>query len=182
MNRASIPGWWAQRSGVEWLAPAGLLAAIGLLSVFFPLSIWAASDYSLDSLSGAINLAYRFGDRTFYPAPSMGNHPGVPQYLVSWLSLALSGFPIATSDARFFDQVLDHAELFRSIAVVLFTLCELVAFTRWRLRRGAGFQGFWCRRFASCGFIDAGSSDFIYPAEHRCIRAATDRVDGQRVA
>ncbi len=87
------------------------------------MSIWAANDYSLDSLSGAINLAYRLGDRTLYPAPSMGNHPGVPQYFISWLSLALSGLPVSTSDIGFLEEVLDNAERFRSIAVVLFTLC-----------------------------------------------------------
>lgn len=122
MSRASIARQSGRRPRVEWLAPVGLLASIGLLFVSFPLSIWAASDYSLDSLSGAINLAYRLGDRTLYPAPSMGNHPGVPQYFVSWVSLALSGFPISTSDLGFFDEVLDNAERFRTIAIVLFTL------------------------------------------------------------
>src|ERR1700761_3302447 len=72
MNRASIARWWARQPGVDWLSPTPLLAAVALLSFSYPLSIWAASDYSLDSLSGAINLAYRLGDRTLYPAPSMG--------------------------------------------------------------------------------------------------------------
>ena len=80
------------------------------------------SDYGLDSLSGALNLAYRLGDVRFYPAPSMENHPGVPQYLLSWIGLALAGFPRATSNLGFFSAVLDHVERFHAILIALSAL------------------------------------------------------------
>lgn len=110
----------------DLLAPVAcgiaLVAAVAALALRYPASIWSVSDYGLDSLSGALNLAYRLGDVRFYPAPSMENHPGVPHYLLSWIGLALAGFPRATSNLGFFNDVLDHVERFHAIMIALSAL------------------------------------------------------------
>jgi len=98
-----------------------VLAVLGF-ALRYPASIWSMTDYELDSLSGAINLAYRLGDLRFYPAPSMDKHPGVPHYLLSWIALAFAGFPRATSGLEFFRNVLDHVERFHFIMIVLSAL------------------------------------------------------------
>jgi hypothetical protein len=98
---------------------AALAIVVALLAVRYPASIWSMTDYELDSLSNALNLAYRLGDFTFYPAPSLENHPGVPHYVLSWIALALAGFPFATSHLAFFREVLDHVERFHFIMMAL---------------------------------------------------------------
>jgi hypothetical protein len=98
---------------------AALAVVIAVLAIRYPASIWSITDYELDSLSNALNLAYRLGDFTFYPAPSLENHPGVPHYVLSWIALALAGFPFATSHLQFFRDVLDHVERFHVIMMAL---------------------------------------------------------------
>jgi uncharacterized membrane protein len=118
---------------MPWSAAAILLACIAAFVVRYPTSIWAMGDYDMDSLSNAINMAYRLADLRLYAAPSMGNHPGVPYYLLSWLGLAMAGYPLATPDLTFFNGVLAHAERFRIIMIAISTLagaCGIVAFIR----------------------------------------------------
>jgi hypothetical protein len=108
------------------LVPAGcamaLVIVVAVLAIRYPASIWSMTDYELDSLSNAINLAYRLGDFRFYPAPSLENHPGVPHYFLSWIALALAGYPFATSGLAFFHGVLDHVERFHFIMMALSAL------------------------------------------------------------
>lgn len=110
----------------RFIVPAGcgilLVFAVLVFAFRYPASIWSMTDYELDSLSGALNVAYRLGDLRFYPAPSMEKHPGVPNYLLSWVALAFAGFPRATSGLEFFHSVLDHVERFHSIMIVLSAL------------------------------------------------------------
>jgi hypothetical protein len=87
------------------------------------------TDYELDSLSGALNFAYRLGDLRFYPAPSMEKHPAVPHYLLSWVGLALAGFPIASSGLEFFRSVLDHVERFHFVMIALSALAGAIGVT-----------------------------------------------------
>ena len=114
----------AARGGplVPLACAAALAVVVAVLAVRYPASIWSMTDYELDSLSNAINLAYRFGDLSFYPAPSLENHPGVPHYVLSWIALAFAGFPFATSHLAFFRDVLDHVERFHFIMMALSAL------------------------------------------------------------
>ncbi len=98
---------------------SALLIVTAIFACRYPASIWAMTDYELDSLSGALNFAYRLGDLRFYPAPSMEKHPAVPHYLLSWVGLGLAGFPIATSGLGFFRSVLDHVERFHVVMIAL---------------------------------------------------------------
>ena len=63
------------------------------------------------SLSHALNLEARLADRTYYPAPSLAGHPGVPFYLTSWLALKAS-VPSTADVADRLSQVFDNAEAF----------------------------------------------------------------------
>jgi hypothetical protein len=101
---------------------AALVLVVATLAFRHPASIWSMTDYEMDSLSGAINLAYRLGDFRFYPAESLENHPGVPHYILSWIALALAGFPFATSQLGFFRDVLQHVERFHFIMMALSAL------------------------------------------------------------
>jgi hypothetical protein len=118
---------------MPWAAAATLLTCIAAFVVRYPTSIWAMTDYDMDSLSNAINMAYRLADLRLYAAPSLGNHPGVPYYLLSWLGLAIAGYPLATPDLTFFNGVIAHAERFRIIMIALSGLagaCGIFAFIR----------------------------------------------------
>lgn len=110
------------RSFVPGACGIALVVVVAIFAWRYPASIWSMTDYELDSLSGALNLAYRLGDLRFYPAPSLEKHPGVPHYLLSWIALALSGFPIASSGLAFFRSVLDHVERFHFVTIALSAL------------------------------------------------------------
>jgi hypothetical protein len=90
------------RSFVPGACGIALVVVVAIFACRYPASIWSMTDYELDSLSGALNFAYRLGDLRFYPAPSMEKHPAVPHYVLSWIGLALSGFPIASFGLEFF--------------------------------------------------------------------------------
>jgi hypothetical protein len=106
-----------------------LIVVVAIFACRYPASIWSMTDYELDSLSGALNFAYRLGDLRFYPAPSMEKHPAVPHYLLSWVGLALAGFPIASSGLEFFRSVLDHVERFHFVMIALSALAGAIGVT-----------------------------------------------------
>ena len=93
-----------------------------ILFAFYPSSFWANTDYEQLGLADAMNLAYRLADRHMYPARGMMDHPGVPFYFMSWLALALAGFPTATSDPGFFATVIANVERFHQNAIWLAAL------------------------------------------------------------
>ena len=93
-----------------------------ILFAFYPSSFWANTDYEQLGLADAMNLAYRLADRHMYPARGMMDHPGVPFYFMSWLALALAGFPTATSDPGFFATVIANVGRFHQNAIWLAAL------------------------------------------------------------
>jgi hypothetical protein len=104
------------------LAAAFFFIPVVLFSVY-PVGFWSSTDYEPLGLADALNMAYRLGDLTLYPAEGMTNHPGVQFYLTSWLALALSGHPIATGQGySFFRDVVDHVEDYHRMAVYVATL------------------------------------------------------------
>jgi len=110
----------------RWLWPLGFavlfLSLPPLLFALYPSSFWAKMDYEPHGLADALNLAYRLADRHMYPARGMMDHPGVPFYFMSWLALALAGFPTATSDPGFFATVIANVERFHLNAIWLAAL------------------------------------------------------------
>jgi hypothetical protein len=106
---------------LSWPAAFAILfiAIPPLLFYSHPSSFWANTDYEPLGLGDALNLAYRLADIRFYPAIGMEDHPGVPFYFMSWLALALTGYPIAFKGPGFFNTVIDHVESYHQASVWL---------------------------------------------------------------
>lgn len=81
-----------------------------LLSFTYRVGFWSSTDNEPLGLASALNMAYRLADLRFYPDGGMADHPGVQFYFMSWLALALTGFPIATGGYEFFRTVMDHLD------------------------------------------------------------------------
>jgi hypothetical protein len=96
-----------------------------LLFHIYPNSLWANFDYETEAVADALNMAYRIADHRLYFARGLVDHPGVPFYLMSWLALALTGYP-AASGPGFFDTVIEHAEVFYRILIWLAALTGAV--------------------------------------------------------
>jgi hypothetical protein len=90
-----------------------------LLAILYPSSFWMVTDYETLGLANALNMAYRVADWQMYEAVGMAYHPGVPFYLMSWLALALTGYPVASSETSFFNTVMDHVEDFHRVMICL---------------------------------------------------------------
>jgi hypothetical protein len=88
-----------------------------LLAYSYPSSFWANTDYEPLGLADALNVAYRIADHQMYPAAGISYHPGVPFYLMSWLALALTGYPVASESPGYFDAVIEHVEDYHQIAI-----------------------------------------------------------------
>jgi hypothetical protein len=113
MNRVSPKVLWPLALAVIFFAiPAGL-------HFFYPSLFWRVTDNEPHGLSNALNMAYRLGDGRMYAAPGMTNHPGVTFYIMSWLALALAGYPVANGGFDFFKTVLAHVEDFHRILIWL---------------------------------------------------------------
>src|SRR4051812_494016 len=87
----------------------------------YPSSFWANDDYEPLALADAMNLAYRLADLRMYPARGLMDHPGVPYYFMSWISLVLSGYPLAPKGSGFLDTLIGHIGQFHRINVWLAT-------------------------------------------------------------
>jgi len=104
------------KSGLRsaWLWPLILAVAFFLIPTLlnhaYPASFWAVTDYETLGLADALNMAYRLADLQQYKAAGLTNHPGVPFYFLSWIALALTGYPVASGEANFFRTVIDHVE------------------------------------------------------------------------
>jgi hypothetical protein len=96
-----------------------------LLFHIYPNSLWANFDYETEAVADALNMAYRIADHRLYFARGLVDHPGVPFYLMSWLALALTGYP-AASGPGFFDTVIEHAEVFHRMLIWLAALTGAV--------------------------------------------------------
>jgi hypothetical protein len=104
-----------------------VLAALFLfipISLFFtyPIGFWNSTDNEPLGLANALNLAYRLADARLYPAPGMMGHPGVQFYLISWLALAFTGYPVASAEQDFLRTVIDHVEDYHR-AIVFVAAC-----------------------------------------------------------
>jgi hypothetical protein len=73
-------------------------------------------------LADALNMAYRLADRQMYEAVGMGYHPAVPFYLMSWLALAIAGYPVASGELNFFNTVIAHVEDYHRAIICLSAL------------------------------------------------------------
>src|SRR5882724_6482050 len=93
-----------------------------LLFYSYPNSLWAGTDYQPLGLANALNLAYRLADGQMYFAGGMSGHPGGPFYFISWLALALTGYPVASAGPGFFDKVIEHVEDYHQVTVWLSAL------------------------------------------------------------
>ena len=84
-----------------------------ILALLYPASFWAMTDYEPHSLANALNMAYRLADLKMYTPLGMSYHPGVPFYLMSWLALALTGYPLGSNDIGMFNALVDHIRTFQ---------------------------------------------------------------------
>jgi hypothetical protein len=113
------------RRSLGWslLLAAGFFCIAPALFHFYPIGFWSSTDYEPLGLADALNMAYRLGDLRFYKAEGMNSHPGVPFYLMSWLALALSGYPVATGGEQpFFREVFDHVEVYHKASIYVAAL------------------------------------------------------------
>src|SRR6202011_4838383 len=110
----------SSRGGVLWpLALAVIFFSIPvLLALQYPSSFWMGTDNETLGLADAFNMAYRLADREMYEAVGMTFHPAVPFYLMSWLALALAGYPIASGE-HFFSTVMEHVEDYHLAVICL---------------------------------------------------------------
>jgi hypothetical protein len=101
-----------RRGNVVWpCILAALFFSIPVILFFaYPVSFWNSTDNEPLGLADALNLAHRLADLRMYPAPGMTGHPGVQFYLMSWLALAFTGYPLAGAGLDFFRAVIDHVE------------------------------------------------------------------------
>src|SRR5260221_13608561 len=108
------------RGGAFWpLALAVVFFSVCMLLAFsYPTSFWMVTDYEPLGLADALNMAYRLADRQMYEAVGMAYHPGVTLYLLSWLALALTGYPVASGE-NFFSTVLGHVEDYHRMILIL---------------------------------------------------------------
>ena len=97
-----------------------------LLAYSYPSSLWGNTDYETEGLANALNMAYRIADHEMYFARDLIGHPGVPFYFVSWLALALAGYPVAFKDPGFFNTVIEHVEDYHQVTVWLAALAGAV--------------------------------------------------------
>jgi hypothetical protein len=86
-----------------------------LLFHWYPSSFWTGNDYAPLGLADALNMAYRIADHRMYSARALMDHPGVPFYFMSWLALALTGYPVASTGPGFLDRVIEHVEVYHQI-------------------------------------------------------------------
>ena len=90
---------------------AALFLSIPIVLFFaYPIGFWNFTDNEPLGLADALNLAHRLADFRMYPAPGLMGHPGVQFYLMSWLALAFTGYPLAVAGQDFFRAVIDHVE------------------------------------------------------------------------
>src|ERR1700730_2878741 len=102
---------------------AGLFLSIPIVLFFaYPISFWSSTDNEPLGLADALNLAHRLADLRMYQAPGMMGHPGVQFYLMSWLALVFSGYPLAATGPDFFHAVIDHVEDYHRAIVVMAAL------------------------------------------------------------
>ncbi len=85
----------------------------------YPISFWNLTDNEPLGLADALNLAHRLADLRMYPAPGLMGHPGVQFYLMSWLALAFTGYPLAVAGQDFFRAVIDHVENYHRAIVFI---------------------------------------------------------------
>lgn len=146
-NLRSVASWPLFLAVVFFLIPT-------LLAVAYPFSFWNGNDYETHGLADALNLAYRLADRKMYVATGMSYHPGVPFYVMSWLALALAGYPIASADSGFYVAVMANVEKYHQITIWLGALTGAIgvwifARTARKLVPVASSSG-WSRRRRRC--------------------------------
>ncbi len=109
-----------RRGGAWWplVLAIGFFSICMLLTFSYPSSFWIVTDYEPLGLADALNMAYRLADRQMYEAVGMAYHPGVTLYLLSWLALALTGYPVASGE-NFFSTVLGHVEDYHRMILIL---------------------------------------------------------------
>jgi hypothetical protein len=112
------------RGSLGWplVLAAGVFVILLLLALAYPSSFWGVTDYEPLGLANALNMAYRLADQQMYDAAGMSYHPGVPFYVLSWLALAIAGYPIAYKEPNFFRAVIDHVEDYHRMILLLAAL------------------------------------------------------------
>ncbi len=108
------------RGGALWplVLAIAFFSMCMLLAFIYPSSFWMVTDYEPLGLADALNMAYRLADLQMYEAVGVSYHPGVTFYLLSWLALALTGYPIASGE-NFLSTVLGHVEDYHRLILCL---------------------------------------------------------------
>jgi hypothetical protein len=129
---------FARRSNLVSCALAAVFFVIPvLLSFMYRVGFWSSTDNEPLGLASALNMAYRLADLRFYPDGGMADHPGLQFYFMSWLALALTGFPVATAGYEFFRTVMDHLDSYYRATICVAALVGAIGvyiFARTALR------------------------------------------------
>lgn len=160
-NLRSVASWPLFLAVVFFLIPT-------LLAVAYPFSFWNGNDYETHGLADALNLAYRLADRKMYVATGMSYHPGVPFYVMSWLALALAGYPIASADSGFYVAVMANVEKYHQITIWLGALTGAIGV--WIFARTA-------RKLAPVGVVVAGLVIWLVSTPATLLTFASPSID-----
>lgn len=161
INLRRSPSWSLLLAVVFFLIPV-------LLAVAYPCSFWIGNDYETLGLADALNLAYRLADRTMYVATGMSYHPGVPFYLMSWLALALAGYPVASADSGFYAEVMANVEKYHQITICLGALTGAIGV--WIFARTA-------RKLAPAGVVVTGLAIWLVSTPATLLSFASPSID-----
>jgi hypothetical protein len=105
-----------------WILAAVFFFIPVVLFFTYRVGFWSSTDNEPLGLANALNMAYRLADLRLYPDGGMGDHPGIQFYFMSWLALALTGFPVATAGHEFFRAVIDHVDEYYRASICIAAL------------------------------------------------------------
>jgi hypothetical protein len=156
-----LPSWPLLLAVTFFLIPV-------FVAISYPISFWISTDYETLGLADALNLAYRLADRKMYVATGMAYHPGVPFYVMSWLALALAGYPIASADAGYYAAVLADVEKYYRITIWMNALAGAI---------GVYIFAHTARKLVPVGVVVAGLAIWLFSTPATLLTFASPSID-----
>jgi hypothetical protein len=91
------------------------------LFLVYPFGFWSSTDNEPLGLANALNASYRLADLRMYQSAGL-THPGIQFYFMSWLALAVTGYPVAGAGQDFFRAVIDNVENYHRASICIAAL------------------------------------------------------------
>jgi hypothetical protein len=162
-------------------------------NILYPSHFWeSGDDYVYLSLAHALNLEARLADGRYYRDVGLVGHPGIPFYLVSWLSLRAAALSAGAADAVNYGLSSANEFYFSTrVAAALITITSL--FFSWKAMHGLPsiYRLLAIAAFFSCtkeaflyAFFVLGNETFAFPIFTMMlwsIRSVAHSRDGQLV-